>query len=452
MKKRFLILLIFLIGSNIFALDSKDIKLYQLKNSIPVYIVKNSNSIDVMNLYVRGGASELKKDESGYKDFLYSMILYNNLMLDSVVRGDYQDESGTKFSYYSGYDFSRLTVTSIDEYFDKGIDYLTAMICNPIFKQDLFNLIKTNKMNEFYTMIYTPDSLSDYHAEQFLFKDSAYKSFPFYTEESLEKLNVTKIKNIYESEFTADKICIIIRTNADADKIIARLNKTIGALKTSKAKVNNKPSVINVQKNSIVKTSPELQGTSILCRYYKAPATNTREFLALLVAGSCYDKMLSSVLRGKYGICYSSGNVTTSRLINYGQDIIYSCSDFNDIKQKIIEVQQILLSGKYICSLDGDKEFVFEELSEVLEGFKNSQLIRFYTANRSSVEILDHVYISLMYFNNPVQIYSFYEQINYLTQEEILNAFKKYIITDDELWVGITSSELEDKLSAELSK
>jgi predicted Zn-dependent peptidase len=207
-----------------------------------------------------------------------------------------------------------------------------------------------------------------------------------------------------------------------------------------------------VQKNSIVKISPELQGTSILCRYYKAPATNTREFLALLVAGSCYDKMLSSVLRGKYGICYSSGNVTTSRLINYGQDIIYSCSDFNDIKQKIIEVQQILLSGKYICSLDGDKEFVFEELSEVLEGFKNSQLIRFYTANRSSVEILDHVYISLMYFNNPVQIYSFYEQINYLTQEEILNAFKKYIITDDELWVGITSSELEDKLSAELSK
>ncbi|MBR5645235.1 MAG: insulinase family protein [Treponema sp.] len=452
MKKNIFICLLLLFSLRVFSLEAKDVKAYTLNNSIPVYIVKNSGRIDAMSIFVRGGSSELKKDESGYKDFLYSMILYNNITRNSVPRGDYQDKSGTKFSYYTGYDFSRLTVTSIDEYFEEGIDYLTAMFRNPIFKQDLFNIIKTNKINDFYTMIYTPESLSDYHAEQIIFENTPYNSFPFYTEESLEKISLDRIKKIYEKEFNEDKICIIVRSNINEKEILERLNKTMGVIKGAGAAAEKKSPVIKVKSQAFVKTSPDVQETSTICRYYATPASNTREYLALRVASACYDKMLGNVLRGKYGICYSCGNVITGRRINYGQDIIFSCSDFNEIKQKVSEVQNILLSGKYICSIDEEKNFVFEDLNEIIEGFKNSQLISFYTSNRSSVEILDNVYGSIRQFNNPVQVYKYFDSIITLTQSEILEAFKKYIATENSLWIGITSSEQEEKLLEELER
>ena len=202
----------------------------------------------------------------------------------------------------------------------------------------------------------------------------------------------------------------------------------------------------NIVDEPLVITHPSAEGTAFVFRAYNGPDYTQPDFFASVLAQKLYSTVMFNVVRAKYGVCYSVFSDSDAPNSDLLLDIFYRCSDVSKLKAALAESQKIISEGKYIKSTNPDGTYIFVPISEVLEGIKNQYITSSYASQNSTYGLLNRMKSSVYRYGNPTEINKNIEKINAVTEEEIIKAFNKYMLTDKDCYIAVTGPKLESKV------
>lgn len=446
MKKIICFLISIFSLSTIFAAN-KEVKQLKLKNGIPVYYIQNTETeIDAISISVEGSVRYFSPDQSGLESLVFDMMTCGSKKYSYEDIQSYNHKTSTSFYSSSDAVQSSLSVVCIDKYFDSSVDMLIDGFLNPTFEQKEYDKLMNMVRQGVQERLNDPYSLGCWYSSQLLFKNTYLETFSSATMESVNNLTLDLVKSFTPSLYDSSRIKIFVVSKTSSDKIITMLNNSLGKIKPLKTKKNSDSYKFNIVDEPLVITHPSAEGTAFVFRAYNGPDYTQPDFFASVLAQKLYSTVMFNVVRAKYGVCYSVFSDSDAPNSDLLLDIFYRCSDVSKLKAALAESQKIISEGKYIKSTNPDGTYIFVPISEVLEGIKNQYITSSYASQNSTYGLLNRMKSSVYRYGNPTEINKNIEKINAVTEEEIIKAFNKYMLTDKDCYIAVTGPKLESKV------
>lgn|SRR5574344_210173 len=423
--------------------NTPKVKTYTLKNKIPVYIQQNtSNRVVSLYIVVQGGTALVSPDKSGLENALFSMMTKGsaNYTYQQIQSIEYK----TKASVSPGTlnEGSVLGVSCIDYYFDQMLPILIDGFINPTFGQNEFNNLINEYSQRLVNVQNDPNSLLQYTAERVLFKGHPYETSTGVTEESLQNITIENMKELHQKIVDAKRISIVAVGNFNAKDLVKKLDETIG--KVQVVDKNFKPvnvGPLSINGDTVVITNPAAQGTGFVAQCFSGPSVDGDDYVASCIAANIYSEILYTIVREKYGACYTPESLVTSSHAGLGMVYIYRASDLSKLTSYIEEAKGIMKQGKVTSGKNGDGTYMYATISDRLEGYRNSYLNAKYEDMQTNGGVAAKIAGSILQFNDPEKYLSVMESAKKVTADDIMNAFTKYWCTDKCQWFAVVGPE-----------
>lgn len=448
MKKSFIVILCFFIVLNLNAVDNnflennlKHFSVQKLDNSIPVYF-KEMDNVKTTQVYVMfsGGSSAIKYDESGIEFSVLQMLKrgskkYTNADIQDV---SYQTRMGL-FSYCAK-DYSIYGLFTLNHYFDKCFDVYLDTLLNPTFTESVFNV--------FYKELEQKVQASSQNSSSILLDEiynTVYKNTPYQTDslpriDNLAKITSSSVKEHYTKMLDSSRISVIVVGSFSSKKILNKLNKSLG-------KIESKTFVpANIEEPKVIKgvssvVSEQVNGSGLIAKIIIAPSSDSPDYIPFQIASSIYDEILFSVVREKYGCCYSINNNYLSNKKPVSFIFFYRVSDFDKILNSLSEAESIMKSGKIISHKNEASDFETVLLKDVFISYQNKLINSIYSSLITPSGVAAQIVFELANDKLP-QEYLYYEnKILECTAEQVVDVFNKYWVGSDSSWIVVSDSE-----------
>lgn len=425
-----------------------------LSNDIPVYFMKNTaNHIDCVIVGVKGGIQYYGEEMSGIEKLTFEMMCKGseNYSYDEIQNLFYDTTSA--ISVKSALYGSRLVLRSIDEYVETMLPVMLESFVSPQFPESEFEKSYTDCQTELQSQLNEPIRLAMYYATKVLYENHPFAISNTATPESINNLTLDAVKEYYKTLLDSRRFYVIAVTNKSSDDLMPYFEKYLGKIgKGTEPLKEMKIEDIKVKEAPMVFTHQAIAGSSHVFRAFSAPSIRSEFYEPFAVAKNIYDKILFSVVRGKYGACYSVFTGTENLEAGVGFEVAYRCSDFSDIKNHMKEAREILKEGKYITNTNADGSFVYGSIKDDFENFKNSMITSYYESEITTRDRAADLDSSILLFGDTTSFKKIMDSLTSVTYEQVMQAVDKYILTEDDFWFGVTGPEDEDALMEALTK
>ena len=429
-----------------------DIYRYTLKNGIPVYFIENTeNSIDQVSIVVKGGRANLKPEQSGLENALFSMMSKSSSKYGYEKRLQMTYEKSSAIFHEESNACSTLSVECINRYMDEMLSMLIDSFMHPAFTKPVYDVMMTEFAQNIQQVMNQPWLLLQNTIDDVAYKGTSYEARCEPTAETLGNITIEAMKDWHKKVLDSRKIMVFAITSMDPAAFIKKLDSSLGTIKAGSSELFDRSTLTlpSVSGSPVVLTHPASAGSGYAVRIFNTPSISDADFAAANLASSIYSKTEYNVVRTKYGSCYTPGSVSMSSELGLGFEYLYMISNMTEFARFMKEARDIMASGKYVDKLNENGSYEFSTIENVLEGAKNSMINTIYASTTKTSGRLGLYVSALVNFGDITAYETMVDRIHAVTASDILRVFKKYWVDQSGRWIAVVGPEFESVISFE---
>lgn len=450
MKKTYLFLSIFfMFNALMFSAVDNEVQVYRLKNDIPVYVKASEDSqITAMYVVVKGGVTSLTPANSGLEELVFEMLTKGsqNYSYEDIKSFLYRTHSGISSSSIK--DGSVYGMFCINKYFEETFSIYADGFFKPLFAQREYDLLMQQNRQNLQAQMNDPESILFYYLDYMIYENHPYAAKVSPTPESIANLTLEAARNYYYSLFDSRRFSIVVSGYADIENLLSLLNGSFGNIPAASGNLSEPEiSAVKVEGEPVVLVHEDASGAAFIARAFSGPAVTDEDYIAAKIASDIFQNIMYNVVREKNGICYSPMSGISSSAASFGFDFLYRVTDLENFISAMNEARSIMESGKVIKGLDSKGEYIFEPLSERLQGYINSYITAKYSSQANVNGVASRMAGSLLQFGDVSGSEKLTEKAKTITVEDIERVFKKYWIDESSRWFAVVGPADEGKIT-----
>lgn len=430
------------------ASSQESVEQFVLNNGIPVYVRQlPENRINAVCFVVKGGTAYLLPEQSGLESAVFSMMSMGSEKFSYADVRSLEFDVQSSLSSSTSRDGSVFCMTSIDTYFDRTFDCFADGFMHPKFAQKEYELLMTGLRQSVQSELNNPSSMLFYYSQKLIYDSHPYQTASSVTVDSIENITLSAICSLHSELLDSRRISVVACGNFNLDSLLEKLNETVGTVKARGSELKQ-PEVapVVVSGENAVFVHQAAAGTGFIMRAFASPAVTEPDYPVARIAENIYSDILFNVVRENYGACYTPQSAVLSSAAPFGFEYLYRASNLTDFSSYVAEAREIMSSGKVISGRDKNGAYVFEPLSERLEGYINSYINKKYASQATTGGIAMRMCASLLQFGDVYSADALSRIAAQTMTEDILRVFKKYWIDGDSRWFAVVSPDDEEKI------
>ncbi len=413
-----------------------DIEELSLKNGIKVYVQKSDRESQkslAVTFVLRGGIHHIAKGEEGLESMLFHLMDFSSKKYKHDKRESLEEDLDFSIDYYDNTMYSdlQLVISNADDNFEKPLDVFVDGILHPIFDEKEIDDVKRSVEYKYTNMMSVPDYQLRFKVQESIFADYDYAINSGVVSKDLDFITKDSLKALYDKVMNSGDMFIVATGNVDKEKLIKKLDKTLGKLKQSEKKGYFLPPLEIKGAEPCVEVSSNANGFAFAqCVHECSVDKLSKEYVALLVASNIYSTELFNIVREKHGACYGIQSYIDEQVIS---EWCYKVSDVENFVSYINEARENMKNAQTI--------------EELLDGAKIALEIDMYSDWKYVSGKADSIVIGKAKYDNVHHMEEFIQRIREVTADEVKSVFQKYWIDSPSRWFAVTGEEEKDKIA-----
>jgi len=398
----------------------------ELQNGIPVYIIPfgREDLIELQFVYKAGHAYETK---TGLANLTARMMQDGNRSYDSLGFAEILDFYGASLDIESGYESSSFSLVTLTRHLDKTIELMQEMLYHPSFPVKEFQLHIQRSLQQIQVEEQKTSYIARKHFATHLF-GSAHPYGAFTGKEALQQIEHADLSGCYHTYFRPGPESIICAGSFDRETLMDTLNNTIGKMSYHTSSLRSAAAdtlfTSKVGYHSFpVKDSMQSSIRAGLPSIARSHADYYRLQMTMLILGGYFGSRLMKNIREDKGYTYGIGaslnglkhagycSIATDVAHEYVKPVIQEIlNEIAKMKSEPVSLEELDTARNYLFGVYMGKR---ETLFQIGEQVKNAYV------NGLNLQDMNRVFI----------------EIQHLTPEDIQICARKYLNTENLLWV-----------------
>lgn len=384
--------------------------------------------IDV-SVYYRGGVADYPADKAGLANLAVSAITEcgtKNYSKDAFK--DMADKYGIDLDGFSSYDYSKVNLNCIGQYFNQGWMLLADAVNNPVYDEKEFGLLKQKVLSQIKNQESNPDSKINDMAIDNTFKGTAYETDPQGKTNTVNTITAGDAKKFYYSELlNKNKIFIVVVGKISKKEITEKIEKAFGNMssKPFTPQVYHTP---EITANSL-HIEPRKLATNYIIGVVNAPSFTSNDFVANRLAFVTFSQNLFTEIRTKRNLSYAPYAYTAQQDMPYSIMYVSTTDPKASVEVMVNEINRLKKDGF------SQKEFTNSKNLFVTSNYMKEESSGALASSLGNAEVLGDWKMSE----------EFIDKVQKTTPAEMTNIFRKYL-------KGINWNYLGDEKAADEAK
>ena len=385
---------------------------YEVINGVRVILKPTTNDVVSAVLFISGGVRNYDHATEGIESLALNVAEDGGThKYPKDLWHDIQEQKGISISSSSSYDYSTVDIRTIDKNWNTAWDIFADMITSPNWDAKSFEQIKGQTVSGLMQQQSDPDTKIHNMSVLGTFKGTAYEADPDGSPESVNALDLDKLKAHYAKIMVRKKMVLVVVGKVSMNELRKQVQTAFASLPegVSDPFVSNPPKVsgpsVTIEEREIA--------TNYIQGIFGAPAMGTREFMAMRIGASILSERLFIEVRTKRNLSYAPSASVASLFNPYGS-VYVSTTQPNDAVQVMMdEIRKIKKDG-----------FSEKELRDKKEGF----LTGFYMGQETNqAQAMTYGVSELR--GSWKKAETFKDEVSSLTTQELNDVFRKYAST-----------------------
>jgi zinc protease len=392
---------------------------YEVINGVRVILKPAANEVVSAVLFITGGVKNYDLSSQGVESLALNVALDGGTKkYPKEVYHDILEQKGISLDASSSYDYSDITLRTIDKNWNTAWDMLADVITHPAWDAQSFEQVKGQVISGLQQQQSDPDSKIREMSITSIFKGTPYESNPEGTPEAVNTLDLAKLKSLYSNIMMRKKFVLAVVGKVSMDDLRKKVEAAFASLPlgVSDPFVSNPPKVstasVNIEEREIA--------TNYIQGIFSAPPVGTRENVAMRIGTSILSDRLFIEIRTKRNLSYAPSAYVATMFNPYGS-VYVSTTNPNDAVQVMMdEIRKVKKEG-----------FTEKELRDKKEGF----LTAFYMGQETNqAQALTYGLSELRGDWHKAE--TFKDEVHSLTTQELNDVFRKYATAISWFYLG----------------
>ncbi|MFN8575524.1 MAG: pitrilysin family protein [Candidatus Sericytochromatia bacterium] len=391
-------------------IENNNIEHYFTKNGIEVILKKiPTNNIIGMKVFIKGGSRNITEKNAGIEYLLVNTMLQGSKQFPKDKLTMEMANIGAEYTNDSFFDYSSLSLKSLDLYFDKALSIFQTLINDPLLDNKEIDLQKNKLLASIKNKIDDPD--------EYVWKvvnKSFSQGHPYYNEfegnlESIPNIDKKQLLDYKKNNFVGSKMLIVIAGNYK-NSIKKDIEKYFGSI----PKGNYKDTPINIVKSdkSTLTIEDRDLPTSYIAARFPIPTIKDSDYPATNLALKILSQKLFETVRTKSGLSYAVSSGSSLRAANSGYLYVTTVKPKESVALMYQEIEKLK-------NTPVDKKY--------LEGIINLYYTQYFMGLESNLEQANNLGLNQIISGDYSNSYTLIEKFKKITPQDIQNAAKKYI-------------------------
>lgn len=385
---------------------------FTLANGISVYYIKASAVPTVsLNIYVAGGGFEVPVEKLGLQSLWGETLVFSgSKKMDRNALSNYLENRASQFSFSAGLERSAFTIGSLAHYFARDVKELFAVLQEPQFAGEDFDLLVQRVLKEFERRDENPAKWASLGVVK-TFWDGTVRG-RYATTQTVKNIVRDDLAEWQKKLWRADRLTLAIAGDIDEAKLKALLEETFGKMpRDNKAAPDMRATQVmpTGKANALYLLPKEIPQTTVI---YKAPGMKhgDKDYYALrifdfLLGGDSFNSYLTQKIRTEKGWAYTAystfetddftgslmlftqtANVNLPDVIGAIDGILAHPEAF--VSREKIEQAKLSLKNKFVFLFENPAQYLKLYLQLKWDGLPDTYLAT-YVKNLSSVSEAD---------------------------------------------------------------
>lgn len=370
MKKYILIIVV--LFSSIATINSQQVKDFDV-DGIKVILKHSPKEVINVDLFINGGTANYKKEQEGIENFALRLAITGGTSsMDKNVFSNASNKIGTVITSNTDYDFGKITLRCVKQFWNESWDLYADAIMNPIFDQEQYQILKEQLINGAKQTESNPDNQLRNLAMSNVFAGKNYAKLPAGSPESLEKISLEDVKSYYQNLLGKKRIVIVVTGNVSQEDITNKLSNSLASLPKGTLPKVEEPTSIDKPSNVIEDRDI---ATNYIRGYMDAPKMDSKEGVAMMIAMSLLRDRLWIEIRTKRGLSYAPSAFYANGIVNnpYGAIYVSTTNPKQSIEVMVNEIDKLRSDG-----------YTDKELTDVKQSFLTTHYMGLETMSSQS--------------------------------------------------------------------
>ncbi len=392
---------------------------YEVINGIRVLLKPSTNNVVSGILFITGGVKNYDLAQQGIENLALMVAAdggTKNYPKDKWH--DMMEQKGIAIDANSTYDYSTIEVRTIDKNWNTAFNMMADLVTHPLWDTKSFEQLKGSTVAGLMQQESDPDSKLHNMSITNTFKGTPYESDPEGSPEAVNAMTLDMLKQHYTKVMCRKKMVLVVVGKVSMND----LRKQVTAAFASLPEGISDPFMSNPPRISAPNVTIEEReiATNYIQGIFSAPATGTREAIAMRVGASILSERLFIEIRTKRNLSYAPSASVAGLFNPYGSVYVSTTSPNEAVQVMMDEIRKIKKEG-----------FTEKELRDKKEGF----LTGFYMGQETnSAQALTYGISELR--GNWKKAETFKDEVYSLTTQELTDAFRKYASTISWYYLG----------------
>ena len=262
-----------------------------------------SSEMASMEVMIRGGMWAEPPGKEGVADFLCRLLSRGTLEFDADYFNSVLGKYGISFGSYSDWDYSRISVNSMEDVFEKGVELAGLAMTRTGFREDDIESVRNEILSGIKSL---PDKTYDYTRREFsslLYENNPYRRSSNGDTASVKSITVNDLLKHRQEIFCGNNLVIAVAGNFDRSSVTGLIMELFGEIEAGEQFIYT-PAEENLPEEPRVKIIEKDRSQTTYNMGWTIPPVNDSDHLPLTFA----QKMLGSTLFFRFvyeeGICY----------------------------------------------------------------------------------------------------------------------------------------------------
>ncbi len=285
---------------------------FHLKNGIKViYRRIEPSQIGSLGLFIRGGSLNLNQELMGLEELTLKLMLKGSKKFPKERLEGELNRMGTRFSTDSRYDYSRLSMTFLERYFDRSLEIFSDCVMEPTFDLKELELLKGKLVAGLKRKYANPDDMVWYKANETLMKGHPYINYQEGTPETIGKFTREDLLQYKAKIINAGQVFLVYVGRVDKEDLQKKLNRSFGKIPQAVYNPPPLPPFTDGKTEIRIADDPGLP-TAYIAGKFAAPPPSHPDFPALWVGMRLLSTNLDLSLRTKHALTYATWSFATN--------------------------------------------------------------------------------------------------------------------------------------------
>lgn len=398
-----------------------EIKLIKASGGLEVFYVRKEKLPIVQAIFISSAGSTYDPEGKNGLAFLTSLLIdegaaeYDALQLNNEL-----EKLGTISGISISHDAFTFSILSLKENFERSFQLISKIILEPRFEENDFNREKKKTLDKILQLKDEPSYIANSAFEKRIFAGTNYSNPEIGFEKSVNPISNTEIKDFYRNEFLRSDLKIILTGNITEDEILKLIDRYLSAWNFDNTPKDRKiifpasePGLYIVEKKDSAQSEIRV-GHLVKSRnsedYHAARLMNT-------ILGGQFSSRINLNLRERRGFTYGAGSA-----LNYNKETGYL---------EISTAVNIDNSADAVIEILNEMKLIRENISNAEIEFARSYLTKQFPSRFETYSQIARNISPIILHKLPIDYYNHYQSIiENVTEEEILNAAKEYVIPE----------------------